>query len=486
MVRVAVRTLTLQVFKAALHNESTAEFLCRKVPEYFSNLVWVVGNRSIAMDACLRGGDGEATAASQLGQLEAHVAEHLDLFCYMSDVIMLNFKELTRHLSVQLVDSLFIPLYVHCITWSAEVDPTSGKSTKDVGAEGHEADRSIGLVVALYLTAQMLLTFDHPPVVNTVAGAILLGKADLGEQQPGDIETLSFGLRQMMIEGDRLADASAAASKAAAAAAGNAVVTEGGPAVEAASDGLAAHDQRARASSRSVSDRPDAECRKEALARLVRLLDPTENDVIALQTMVLLHAVMKNQGTYGRILTAAGLVRPEPGAVVGSYDVDLVSALLWVIEVTTRADQCARLCTLSLAIQLTQVLTMAPTDEAEEDPILLANPPCLLTPEHRSLVQQVYDFAVAQLSQLYGRYAESGRDARGQFLDVFELEVKRVKAVKVPLLMSQASVLLVPSSVERGNMDFEWRLPEGGEEVARRVMQTFFYVRRLWLKVSSE
>jgi hypothetical protein len=58
------------------------------------------------MDVCLR---DEATHHS-VGQLEGHVAEHLDLFCYMSDVIMLNFKALTGHLAVQLVDSLFIPL----------------------------------------------------------------------------------------------------------------------------------------------------------------------------------------------------------------------------------------------------------------------------------------------------------------------------------------------------------------------------------------
>eukprot|EP00038_Savillea_parva_P014805 m.12143 g.12143 ORF g.12143 m.12143 type:complete len:956 (-) comp2913_c0_seq1:150-3017(-) len=548
MVRVAVRTLTLQVFKAALHNEYTAEFLSRKVPEYFSNLVWVVGNRSIAMDACLNSESTDGTPVS-LGQLEAHVAEHLDLFCYMSDVVMLNFKALTDHLSVQLVDSLFIPLYVHCITSEPTsppvklfppsemtVTPPTGTmltptptlaAARLAGGGSADAtnaalstvsdgngDRSIGVVVALYLTAQMLLIFDHPPVVNTVTAAILLGKAELGEQRPGDVDTLSFGLRQMMDEGNRLADVSAAASskvaadaKAKAARSGGDDETDDGSAgsgsgpVEtaiedndsagvatdapaAASSTLAKPPHASPGASSQATARPDSDCRSESLARIVRLLDPSLNDVVALQTMVLLHAALKNQGVYGRIRTAAGLVRPETGAAVGGYDHELVKALLWVVEVTARVDQCARLSSLSLAIHLTLALTVTPPDDAEEDPVLMANPPCVLVPEHRALVEQVYDFAVAQLSQLYGKFAERGREARGTFLDLFELEHKRVKPVKVPLLMSQASVLLVPTSEERGNMDFEWRLPKEGEETARRTMQTFFYIRRLWLKVN--
>jgi hypothetical protein len=500
MVRVAVRTLTLQVFKAALHNELTAEFLGRTVPEYFSNLVWVVGNRSIAMDACLRSGNGDGPATPALGQLEGHVAEHLDLFCYMSDVIMLNFKALTHHLSVQLVDSLFIPLYVHCITWDSDQTMTpvvASEASSEPSEVDDNADRSIGIVVALYLTAQMLLIFDHPPVVNTVAAAILLGKAELGDQQPGDVETLSFGLRQMMLEGDRLADVSAAATKKTADALASAAAAGGRPvpasAVVKAEDAAAADvvtddhptPRRSTPDKSNHVERPTAECRAEALARLVRLLDPTVNDVVALQTMVMLHAVMSNQGSYGRIVKAAGLIRPAAGVGVGSYDQELVKALLWVIEVTARADHCGRLCTLGLAIQLTLQLTITPPEEEEEDPKLLAHPPSVLTSEHRALVHQVYDFAVAQLLQSYGKYADSGKEARGRFLDTFELEVKRVKPVKISVLMSQASVLLVPSSAERGNMDFEWRLPTEGEETARRIMQTFFYVRKLWLKVSA-
>mmetsp|Transcript_35893 Transcript_35893/g.94082 ORF Transcript_35893/g.94082 Transcript_35893/m.94082 type:complete len:868 (-) Transcript_35893:55-2658(-) len=481
MVRVAVRTLTLQVFKAALHNEFTAEFLCLKVPEYFSSLVWVVGNQSIAMDACLRGEPGDPTGSPKvaLGQLEAYVAEHLDLFCYMSDVIMLNFRALTRHLSVQLVDSLFIPLYVHSVTLDPssvrEPAATSAAAPDTVGELGAAAaaatttdDRSIGVVVALYLTAQMLLIFDHPPIVNTVAAAILLGNPDGGEEQEGDVESLSFGIRQMMLEGDRLAGDVAPAA------------ADGDGAAAAAKDG---GDAEAAGATKCP---PDAASVREAQAQIVRLLDPTYDDVVALQTMVMLHAVMSNQGSYGRILKAAGLVRPEAGCAVGEYNTELITALLWVIEVTARVEQPARLCTLGLAIQLTLTLTMRPPEEIDDDPEALTHPPSVLTPEHHGLVRQVYDFTVAQMSQLYGKYADAGKESRGHFLDLFELETKRIKPIKVPLLMSQASVLLRPSAEQRGNMDFEWRMPHGPDETARRIMQTFFYIRKLWLKVNRE
>ena len=154
MVRVAVRTLTLSIFRAASGNELTTNYLIRHaVPPYFSNLVWVLGNLSIEMDTCLA-----ASTVREKGKLSFHVDEHLDLFCYINDVVELNFVRLTRLLSEQLVDSLLIPLYVHRLRSSAENDDDA-PSHVQAGADA--PDRSIGLVIALFLTAHTFLVFDH-------------------------------------------------------------------------------------------------------------------------------------------------------------------------------------------------------------------------------------------------------------------------------------------------------------------------------------
>ena len=53
MVRVAVRTLTLNVYR--VEEESMLKFVIDKtaVP-YFSNLVWFIGNQILDIDACVR------------------------------------------------------------------------------------------------------------------------------------------------------------------------------------------------------------------------------------------------------------------------------------------------------------------------------------------------------------------------------------------------------------------------------------------------
>ena len=53
MVRIAVRTLTLNVYK--VEDDSMLKFVIDKtaVP-YFANLVWFIGNHILEIDACVR------------------------------------------------------------------------------------------------------------------------------------------------------------------------------------------------------------------------------------------------------------------------------------------------------------------------------------------------------------------------------------------------------------------------------------------------
>eukprot|EP00041_Stephanoeca_diplocostata_P016367 m.322018 g.322018 ORF g.322018 m.322018 type:complete len:992 (+) comp20344_c1_seq1:243-3218(+) len=622
MVRVAVRTLTLRVFKAAIHNDYTAQFLAKKaVPQYFSNLVWVAGNLSISMDRCLR---YEATFTNK-GRLEYFMAEHLDLFCYMNDVVMLNFKSLTTQVSTELVDSLFIPLYVYCVTYEMRSAGTAPAS-----------NRSIGMVVALYLLAQMFLIFDYPPMVNTVAAALLLGKPDRGDQCPGDVESLSMGMQQLLVQEDALDKERAVGREERAAAAlkqherlsnnandarrnaddtddngaaadtgdtadggaGTTADTEAAESRDTGSDGVPVaaqngegndaivvvdgaddvlpgqpdsnaantaattredgvgldHDvsvdtsgsapTRAAAGSaasedtgdvaldgragpvgvtacavgtatppenadddvgrEAVSPRPDHDhcsvmeaqgvtadmdeehAKATALGRLFALLDCRTDDVVTLQAMVLLHAIMANQGTYQRILNDVGLHRPCAGAAQGDYNHDLVSRLLDVIAEGSKYGHAVRIVTLTLACQLVQTLTVCPPEETEEDPGALRIPRNILSPAHLARVEELHDASVAQLAHVYEAPYRAGVDAQQHFLDAFETELKIMKPVKIPLFMGQATVLLMPPRTEIHGMDFEWRLPESDEEHVRKALQIFFTVRKLWLQIHRE
>jgi hypothetical protein len=292
-----------------------------------------------------------------------------------------------------------------------------GGGAVEGAAAGADHDRSIGVVVALYLTTHMFLTFDHPPIVNTVAAACMLGKPHLGDARPGDAETLSFGLQQMMLEGDRIAagggpDGGSDKRRSKARASLQADGAAGGAEADAAAAASAAAAKASAVNSRVAveggkghddPDVSDEDARSASVTRISRLLDCSHNDVVALQVLALLHALTKNQGIYERVLRLAGLAAPGAGAAVGSYDLVLVPALLRVIEVTARADHCSRLSTLALAIQLVLGLTMRPPDEKEEDAWALSNPPCVLTDEHRAIVQRAYDLSVAQLSAAYNR-----------------------------------------------------------------------------------
>ena len=53
MVRIAVRTLTLNVYR--VEDKSMLAFIRdRTAAPYFSNLVWFIGNHIIELDTCIR------------------------------------------------------------------------------------------------------------------------------------------------------------------------------------------------------------------------------------------------------------------------------------------------------------------------------------------------------------------------------------------------------------------------------------------------
>ena len=164
MVRIAVRTITLNVFR--VDEDSMHQFIIDKtaVP-YFSNLVWFIGNHILDIDACVRN-DADHQSLNKLKNL---VAEHLDHLHYLNDILCLNIDNLNKVLTEHMMNKLLIPLYVYSLVGG---NKTGEKSLEDMKPH-------ISKVSALFLLCHTFLVISHAPLVQMLAWIIFEGDRDI-------------------------------------------------------------------------------------------------------------------------------------------------------------------------------------------------------------------------------------------------------------------------------------------------------------------
>nr|CAD7397490.1 unnamed protein product [Timema cristinae] len=166
MVRIAVRTLTLNVYR--VEDRSMLQFIRDKTAApYFSNLVWFIGNHVLELDSCVRN-DADHQSQNRLSDL---VAEHLDHLHYLNDILCLDISDLNQVLTDHLLNKLLIPLYVYSLT----------KRRRDSQLEPH-----VSSVVSLFLLSQVFLIITHEPLVRVLARIILTGNMDIFSQGTSD------------------------------------------------------------------------------------------------------------------------------------------------------------------------------------------------------------------------------------------------------------------------------------------------------------
>uniref|UniRef100_A0A3B5MJT3 C-type lectin domain containing 16A n=1 Tax=Xiphophorus couchianus TaxID=32473 RepID=A0A3B5MJT3_9TELE len=158
MVRIAVRTITLNVYKA-VDNQHMLHYIRDKtaVP-YFSNLVWFIGSHVIELDKCV-----QTDEHKNRGKLSDLVAEHLDHLHYLNDILIINCEFLNDVLTDHLLNRLFLPLYVYSLV---------------------SEERKINPQVSLYLLSQVFLIIHYQPLVNALADVILNGDLSVFSCQP--------------------------------------------------------------------------------------------------------------------------------------------------------------------------------------------------------------------------------------------------------------------------------------------------------------
>jgi protein CLEC16A len=178
MVRIAVRTISLNVYK--VENESMQQFIRdRTAAPYFSNLVWFIGKHILELDFCVRN-DTDHQSQHRLSNL---VAEHLDHLHYLNDILLLKIDGLNAVLTEHLLHKLFVPLYIYSLT---PPTPDLAVVTRNLAAVLNKIvdiddvqetcdNPRVSSIVALFLLSLVFLVITHSPLVHALAWVILNG-----------------------------------------------------------------------------------------------------------------------------------------------------------------------------------------------------------------------------------------------------------------------------------------------------------------------
>ncbi|XP_059011088.1 protein CLEC16A isoform X5 [Mustela lutreola] len=497
MVRIAVRTITLNVYK--VDNQAMLHYIRDKtaVP-YFSNLVWFIGSHVIELDNCVQTDEEHRNR----GKLSDLVAEHLDHLHYLNDILIINCEFLNDVLTDHLLNRLFLPLYVY----SLENQDTGGERPK------------ISLPVSLYLLSQVFLIIHHAPLVNSLADVILNG--DLSEmyaKTEQDVqrscakpsircfikptETLERSLEMNKHKGKRRVqkrpnyknvgeedeeekgpaeDAQEDAEKTKGTEGGSKGIRTSGESEEiemvimergklpelAAGTSVQEQNTTDEEKSAAATGLESAQWSRPFLDMVYHALDSPDDDYHALFVLCLLYAMSHNKGMDPEKLEQIQL--PVPGAAEKTtYNHLLAERLIRIMNNAAQPDGKIRLATLELSCLLLkqQVVTSMG---------------CIIKDVHLACLEGAREESVHLVRHFY-----KGEEI---FLDMFEDEYRSMtmKPMNVEYLMMDASILLPPTGTPLTGIDFVKRLPCGDVEKTRRAIRVFFMLRSLSLQLRGE
>ncbi|TNM97245.1 hypothetical protein fugu_015401 [Takifugu bimaculatus] len=511
MVRIAVRTITLNVYK--VDNQHMLHYIRDKtaVP-YFSNLVWFIGSHVIELDKCVQTDEEHKNR----GKLSDLVAEHLDHLHYLNDILIINCEFLNDVLTDHLLNRLFLPLYVYSL-----VSPETSE------------ERNINPQVSLYLLSQVFLIIHYQPLVNALADVILNGDLSVCTPQTDGHSThknmASVGGLRRFIKPPESLERSLELSRhrcrkrtqkrpnyknlgeeeddeRAAGGGGGSVEPGGeenwddnsrlrerekGKGIEGggggSSKGSRASGETAEEiemvvmekckvselTEQNITDEEKTAAATRSHAQRSRLfldmvysaLDCTNDDYHALFVLCLLYAVSHSNGVNKDLLERLQL--PVPDQERSSYSLVLVERLIRVMSQAAQPESKVRLATLELSCLLLKQS-------------VLSGDHCIIKDVHLACLEGAREESLHLLRRFY-----KGEEI---FLDMFEDEYRSMtsKPLNVEYLMMDASVLLPPTGTPLTGIDFVKRLPCGDVEKTRRAIRVFFMLRSLSLQLQGE
>ncbi|XP_033826487.1 protein CLEC16A isoform X3 [Periophthalmus magnuspinnatus] len=481
MVRIAVRTITLNVYK--VDNQHMLHYIRDKtaVP-YFSNLVWFIGSHVIELDKCVQTDEEHKNR----GKLSDLVAEHLDHLHYLNDILIINCEFLNDVLTDHLLNRLFLPLYVYSLI-SPEISE----------------ERKINPQVSLYLLSQVFLIIHYQPLVNSLADVILNGDLSVFTQQT-DIQSAhtfmaSAGGMRRFIKPPESLERSLEMSRHRGrkktqkrpnyknlgeeeeeerAGLGGGEADDGwdereGVREKAKEIEMVVMDKSkvSELTEQNITDEEKtaaATCmytHRPFLDMVYTALDCTSDDYQALFVLCLLYAISHSKGINRDVLERLQLPAPEQQR--SSYSVVLVERLIRIMSHCAQPDGRVRLATLELSCLLLKQSVLSGND-------------CIIKDVHLACLEGAREESLHLLRTFY-----KGEEI---FLDMFEDEYRSMtsKPLNVEYLMMDASILLPPTGTPLTGIDFVKRLPCGDVEKTRRAIRVFFMLRSLSLQLQGE
>ncbi|XP_071535234.1 protein CLEC16A homolog isoform X2 [Panulirus ornatus] len=509
MVRIAVRTLTLNVYR--VNDQSMLQFIRdRTAAPYFSNLVWFIGNHILELENCVRS-DVDHNSRGRLSHL---VAEHLDHLHYLNDILKLEITTLNAVLADHLLNRLLVPLLVYSLSPHQDKD-----------------DRPrISSVVSLFLLAQVFLIVSHAPLVRALAKIIFHGDNSIFSEdtvilQGQRLVRRGFVAPEEPLEKSLQAKTSSGSGSNSSHSPGGSLPREGAGGSEGAiaestqaSGGLSI-DQEAEeaalcrelristpaadimasigisdleATHVNITDEEKEQLRasdqaggivdvgltersltfRPFLQSTIVSLECSDDDYASLFALCLLYALGHNPGINQDLLDMA----VAGGSTMDTrslYNTLLVDKMLEIITLSCQYNSRVRVATLEMAILVLKQLIGVGSSSRRK------NTSCLRD-HHLAALEGAREEATLMLRNFY--------KSEEIFLDMFEDEWHEMhrKPLNVEFLLQDASVLLPPAGTPLTGIDFNKRLPCGEVERARRAMRVFFLVREISLAVRDE
>uniref|UniRef100_F1KUF8 Uncharacterized protein n=1 Tax=Ascaris suum TaxID=6253 RepID=F1KUF8_ASCSU len=162
MVRIAVRTTTLNIFK--VEDEAMRAFVRSCSRDYFCAVVDLTTSHSVDIDQFARSAENEASNRDRLADL---VGEHLDHIHYLNDIFLIQDDHLSAMLSEIVFGRLLAPLYL-CSLASLRMCPSAVILTP---------------VSSLFLLSQFLLIVADQQAVQTLLSSFFFGDGSDVRQQ---------------------------------------------------------------------------------------------------------------------------------------------------------------------------------------------------------------------------------------------------------------------------------------------------------------
>ncbi|UJR15268.1 hypothetical protein I4U23_002222 [Adineta vaga] len=464
MVRIAVRTLTLNVYKVpdpAMHRF----ILDCTATEYFSNLVWFVRNHVLDFDHLVRNN----REINNRGQLTSSLEEYLDHIHYIQDIFLLNVHSLNNVLKEQLMNRLLIPVYVFSLI------------KRDKFSRVKDSRVMLDQLTTLFLLAEIFLVIDYRPVVEELADLIISADIETVEaiqlrygQQvsyslPPTALEVCFANNESNGESDEDTNDSNVSLK---------VVDINDEderrryEVDTTSIPTSLYvsnwtdDEKSRRSkdpmrlnNTQLADRP-------YFGTLIHALQCDENDQSCFYALSVLLTMTTNPSVDSVIIESVCLTTKSSDK--SFYNTVLVDKLCHILQLATTPDSSIRIATLSLAILLLKKLVY------DED-----NHTSYLSEEHSSQI----DHALKQATEALRRYFSQ----QGLSVDMFEDEYRQMQLnpVRTEYLLKDSCMLLPTTTTPLSGVEFMKRLPSGDIERTRRSIRVFFLIRALFLELNS-